>query len=470
MNRHIHSGLCVFALLFAGVAEAQMPQDKPAPLPPVERFLELTSRDEATARAAFEAIGSAWRNRDAAMLVDLARLTPLEPRRKLLALLERKTGRKFGDAASGKTWDAWRRWVWSLPYDPHPDYARFKGLLYSFVDPKMRKFFPPGAPSLIRLDEIQWGGVKVNGIPPLDHPPHIPVRDAAYLADRDVVFGIEINGEARAYPKRILAWHELVRDRVASLEFTIVYCTLCGTVIPYKSEVGGKLRVLGTSGLLYRSNKLMFDEETSSLWSTLEARPVVGSLAGSGLRLEAQSVVTTTWAEWRAEHPETTVLSLETGYQRDYGEGVAYRNYFATDDLMFDVAVKDNDRRLKNKDEVLVMRLGPPDASEKDLVPAAIAADFLRKNPLYQTEIAGRKLLIVTSGAGANRVYEVEGMRFARRLDDRRLEDSTAGIWIATEQALVSENSAGRHFPRLPAQRAFWFGWYAQFPQTVLIK
>ena len=151
------------------------------------------------------------------------------------------------------------------------------------------------------------------------------------------MFGITINGQARAYPKRILAWHEMALDRVGGIDLTIVYCTLCGTVIPYESVVGSRRLTFGTSGLLYRSNKLMFDEETHSLWSSLEGVPVVGPLVDSGLRLPFRSVVTTTWGEWKRDHPATTVLSLETGYERNYGEGVAYRDYFSTDRLMFEV-------------------------------------------------------------------------------------------------------------------------------------
>ena len=87
-------------------------------------------------------------------------------------------------------------------------------------------------------------------------------------------------------------------DRVGGIDLTIVYCTLCGTVIPYKSVVGNRRLTFGTSGLLYRLNKLMFDEETHSLWSSLEGVPVVGSLVDRGLRLPFRSVVTTTWDEW----------------------------------------------------------------------------------------------------------------------------------------------------------------------------
>ena len=117
----------------------------------------------------------------------------------------------------------------------------------------------------------------------------------------------------------------------------------------------GAYASFGTSGLLYRSNKLMFDEETNSLWSTLDGRPVVGPLVGSDAVLTSRAAVTTTWGEWRRRHPQTDVLSLDTGHDRDYSEGAAYRHYFGTDRLMFSVPTTDT--RLSNKAEVLVMRL-----------------------------------------------------------------------------------------------------------------
>ena len=139
-------------------------------------------------------------------------------------------------------------------------------------------------------------------------------------------------------------------------------------MIPYESVVDGRHITFGTSGLLYRSNKLMFDNETKSLWNTLEGVPVVGPLVNSGVRLRHRSVVTTTWKEWRRKHLETTVLSLDTGHERDYREGAAYRDYFSTDDLMF--AVSKTDRRLKNKDEVVVTLLEGKDGTRSDLMAA----------------------------------------------------------------------------------------------------
>ena len=392
------------------------------------------------------------------------RLQPEHPTtrvyRRLIRLLEAQTGERFGNDS-----ERWQQWIWQQPYDPHPDYALFKGAWYGQVDPRFRDFFPPGVLSLIRLDEVDWGGVAPNGIPPLEYPEHLAAEDADYLDADDIVFAIAVNGDARAYPKRILAWHEMALDRVGGLELTVVYCTLCGTVIPYESVVDGEHIRFGTSGLLYRSNKLMFDQATKSLWSTLEGVPVVGGRVGSGAQLTRRSMVTTTWGEWRAWHPETTVLSLETGHERDYDEGAAYRDYFRTDRLMFQVQARDD--RLDNKDEVVVMLFDGPGG---DRYPLALSVDFLEDHPLFQGEAVGQSYVVVTSQDGANRVYRTGGQRFERQLDDFRVADVDGRVWRVTEDGLIADEGPDTTLARLPAHRAFWFGWYAQFPQTELIR
>jgi hypothetical protein len=210
----------------------------------------------------------------------------------------------------------------------------------------------------------------------------------------------------------------------------------------------------------------MFDEETMSLWSSVEGRPLIGPLAGSGLELRDYPVVTTTWREWRSTHPQTTVLSPDTGFERDYAEGAAYREYFATDRLMF--TVPRTDRRLRNKDEVLVLLVSPPEGGQRR--PLAIAAEFLRKEPLVALRFAGRELLVVTTPAGANRVYESGPHRFTRVLADSRLQDAEGRWYTMDEDALRAEDGDPPVLARLPARRAFWFGWYAQFPDTELVS
>jgi hypothetical protein len=352
--------------------------------------------------------------------------------------------------------------MWELPYDPHPGYAAFKAALYSRIDPAFRGFFPDRVQATIRLDEIDWGGVRVNGIPPLRSPKVTDAASAGWLRDGHIVFGVEINGEARAYPKRILAWHELATDTLGGVDLAIVYCTLCGTVIPYHTTLKGRRFTFGTSGLLYRSNKLMFDEETRTLWSSLQGIPVVGPLAGSGSQLASSPAVTTTWGEWKREHPGTSVLSRDTGFDRDYSEGSAYREYFSTDRLMFDVP--GTDARLKNKAEVLVIR---PELLPDGAAPLAIAADLLKRTPIFSFDAGGRGYVVVTSRDGANRVYERGGRSFIER-DTAGLRDGTGTRWKVLEDGLVSET--GDRLARVPAHRVFWFAWRAQYPNTALFK
>ena len=324
--------LAVLTLLTGGALASQT-----SPHVPITRFIEAASSDGQISARALNEIRAGWRDAYTPLFIDLTSVMrpPRRPgshatpddgtpvRRRLLQFLERQTGQRFGDDL-----DRWRGWVWSRPYEPHPDYAALKRAVYGELDPRMRAFFPDGVKSEIRLDQIDWGGVRVNGIPPLQAPKVVPASAASYLKDSNIVFGLFVNGEARAHPKRILAWHEMALDRVGGIDLTIVYCTLCGTVIPFESVTARKHFRFGTSGLLYQSNKLMFDEETNSLWSTFEGKPVVGSLVGSGISLRTRPVVTTTWKAWRTEHPHTSVLSIDTGHQRDYAEGAAYRDYF----------------------------------------------------------------------------------------------------------------------------------------------
>src|SRR5712692_6286797 len=214
-------------LVVAVLVVAALRQASP---PPLESFVEAASADERIAKSALERIGAGWRDSYAAMFVDMARLMQpqrrseetAEPvltldderptsrlersfndapdlatrgspiRRRLLSFLAKQTGRRFGDDLN-----AWRQWMWNLPYDPHPEYAAFKGLIYSQIDPHMRAFFPPRVRAAIRLDEIDWGGVRVNGIPPLRDPKVVRAADAAYLKDSNVVFGLVMNGETR---------------------------------------------------------------------------------------------------------------------------------------------------------------------------------------------------------------------------------------------------------------------------------
>ena len=217
---------------------------------------------------------------------------------------------------------------------------------------------------------------------------------------------------------------------------------------------------MGTSGFLYRSNKLMYDQATQSLWNTLWGQPVIGPLAEQNITLERLSVVTTTWGEWRRRYPQSQVLSLNTGHARDYSEGTAYRDYFATDELMF--SVPQLDKRLKNKDEVLGLIF-----SQHPESPLAISAEFLSKHPLYQDQVGTVPFVVLTDKSGANRVYETQGIAFTQWNQDQTVVDDKGISWTLSESGLKAPDNRILH--RLPAHRAFWFGWYSAYAHTRLI-
>lgn len=441
------------------VAQASSPQQRsstnqtPRSAVSYRRVLELLSPEAPSVDRAANAIDREWHPGTAVMLVEVLGFTKSpHSYRTTLALLKRKTGQNFGTNL-----DDWYRWIWKSTYQPHPEYAAFKASLYSKIDKRFSAYFKNSSNPAIRLDEIRWGGVLRDGIPPLKDPKMLSALAASYLADSDVVFGVNLNGDARCYPKRILAWHEMFKDTIGSIPVCGVYCTLCGSLIIYETDFDDTHYELGTSGFLYRSNKLMYDHSTESFWSTLQGEPVVGELVGKGIQLKQRHVVTTTWGEWKKQNPDTTVLSLDTGHSRDYREGVAYRNYFSTDRLMF--IVPELDDRLKNKDEVLALR--------KNEQQMAIAAKYLSSHPVHHGSLSDQNFVVLTDEAGANRVYESAGVRFESWNQKNEAIDDQGRRWNVSAEALRSGSDS---LKRLPAHRAFWFAWNSQFPNSQLIK
>ena len=195
-------------------------------------FLTLVAGGEGDMRNAMHLIESTWEPSYLSMALDVIRLVRNPAvSATLLRLIARKAGGEHGYDLG-----AWQRAMWNAPEARHPRYAAFKGALYGFIDPRFPAYFDEVREPLIRLDEIVWGGVRQDGIPPLRDPAMIAGDDAGYLEDDHIVFGISVNGDARAYPKRILGWHEMFVDVVGGVPVAGLYCTLCGTVILYFTE------------------------------------------------------------------------------------------------------------------------------------------------------------------------------------------------------------------------------------------
>jgi hypothetical protein len=217
--------------------------------------------------------------------------------------------------------------------------------------------------SLVPRDQILQGGPPRDGIPALTRPEAIRASDASHLRPDDVVIGVELNGAARAYPLRILVWHEAANDVLGGAPIAVTYCPLCNSALVFDRRVAGQTLELGVSGLLYQSNVLLYDRArsggTDSLWNQIQMRAVTGPAAKAGQSLRLLPSSMTTWSAWRAQHPETTVLSTNTGFGRDYAHS-PYGPYFASDELMFPVDKKQHRKvdRLKNKDPMVLVSIG----------------------------------------------------------------------------------------------------------------
>ena len=343
---------------------------------------------------------------------------------------------------------------WMLWQQAHPEVAafegfdRFKAAVLASLDPNFQLFVFPEVHHEIRLEEITWGGVAKDGIPALIDPPRLTPAEAGYLKDDELVFGIEINGDARAYPLRILDWHEMFNDVIGGVPVALAYCTLCGSGILFETQVPGRSHpfVLGSSGLLYRSNKLMYDQETHSLWNQFTGRPVVGALTGSGIELQVRPVAITTWAKWLGRHPETTVLSLDTGYPRDYRPGAAYSGYFASPDLMFPALV--SRQELKPKDYVYALRLG---RTTKGYPLEAFRGGVVINDKVGDLDV----VLIGAAESRSVRAYGAEGRVFAAAGEGELVAGGET--WRIEEEALVAES--GQRLARLPGHIAYWFAW-----------
>lgn len=170
---------------------------------------------------------------------------------------------------------------------------------------------------LIPLGDIQAGGPPKDAIPALNHPSFTSAAagDEA-LKPSDIVLGLEFDGVAKAYPIRMLNWPEVVNDDVGHQPVLVSWCPLCGSALVYNPVSLGHMHTFGVSGLLYKRNLLLYDRETDSLWSQLGGVAVTGDMAGTSLDL--LPATETTWASWKKSHPQTVVLSFNTGYRRDY--------------------------------------------------------------------------------------------------------------------------------------------------------
>ena len=273
---------------------------------------------------------------------------------------------------------------------------------------------------LVAEDQIKRGGPPRDGIPSIDKPKFVSAADVDYLKADDRVLGLLINKEVRAYPIAILNWHEIVNDEFAGQAVIISYCPLCGTGMAFSPEP--PVREFGVSGLLYNSDVLLYDRETESLWSQILAKAINGPQKGKSLK--PLPLTHTSWQDWQTQHPDSLVLSTNTGYTRDYSKS-PYGGYEKRNEIFFPVSA--SDQRFHNKEWVLGVNIG----------------ESFKAYPFSELEKTTSPVIDSISG------HRVE-VFFDR-------ENSSAS----------ARDEQGREMPTL---MAYWFAWYAFHPDTEVFQ
>jgi hypothetical protein len=447
------------ALQLAALLAAAAPE--PSPLTGEESLRLLSRLSSADEGARTSARIGLIRSRDRSLLpalVDALFFASAESRADIVACLEGISGERLG-----RNYRYWVEYLGGRPeISPKAGYRIWKASLFARIDPAFASWLGESFPLSIRAEEIVWGGVRKDGIPALASPAVVPAAEARYLTDSDIVFGVSFGGESRAYPQRILDWHEMVNDKVGGQAFSLSYCTLCGSAIAFATGLSdGTALLFGSSGLLYRSNKLMYDQGTQSLWSNLTGEPVGGPLLGKGVALPVLPVTVTTWADWHVMHPETTVLSETTGFGRDYTPGAAYGRYFASPDTMFPVWKRDT--RLPPKTWVFALRLG---AAARAYPLETLYAERVTNDRIGNIDV----VLVSSPEGGAVRAYRRDGRELVEGPSKNVVLDVQTGEALEVREEGLIATSGNTMLARVPGHRAYWFGWFAFFPDTTLYE
>ena len=210
---------------------------------------------------------------------------------------------------------------------------------------------------LIPVSRLLSGGPGKDGIPSLTNPRTVSVSQADFLKDHSRVIGVNLGGESRVYPIAVLNWHEIINDRLGTgvgVDIAVIYCPLCDSASVVERTLNGHTYEFGISGLLYNSNVLFFDRTDEALWTQVGHQALSGPNRGMSLKHLAGWEITT-FGDWKARYPDSTVVTFDTGHKRAYGRN-PYARYFKHDRVSF--PLDHMDTRHKNKELVIGLQLG----------------------------------------------------------------------------------------------------------------
>jgi hypothetical protein len=276
------------------------------------------------------------------------------------------------------------------------------------------------------------GGPPKDGIPAIDNPKYLTAKEAdKIINDNDQVFGIDHDGLVAAYPQDILYHHEIVNEEVPSKEgesekISITYCPLTGSVIGYKGKN------LGVSGALYNSNLVFYDRETDSSYPQILGLAVEGKETGTSLA--TFPVTVTTWKKWKTAHPDTKVLSRDTGFPRDY-DRAPYPGYEDSLRVWFPVAARSN--QFHNKELVHGIEYATKNAEGTN-------GTHMETFALLKEKVKAEKTVTIKT----------------------KQRDLTVTYDAVTDSITVTDQEDNH----VKSFDVYWFAWFAYHPDTKVIQ
>lgn len=330
---------------------------------------------------------------------------------------------------------------------------------------------------MLPLDDLLPGGPPPDGIPAIDDPQHEQVADVDWLEDDEPVLSLTVGEETRAYPLRVLTWHEIANDVVDGVPVAVTYCPLCNSGVAFERTVQGEETTFGVSGLLYADNLVMFDRATESLWPQLTGVAAVGVRTGTALRSIPMGTVG--WSQFREEHPGALVLSRETGHDRDYGRNPYVGYDDPGSDPLFELPGEPDDR-LPPKVRVVGVGTGADAVAVERgrLATAGVVRVEVGERPVTLWHLPGQRSALGAAaidegaeiGTVAAFVARLDGQEvaFERDAAGRVVDLATGSTWNAFGRA-TDGPLAGRRLRPVVHLDTFWFSWVAFQPDTTLV-
>jgi len=316
-----------------------------------------------------------------------------------------------------------------------------------------------GIQHIVPLDKIKSGGPPKDGIPSIDNPKFTKTSEAQFMSDFDTVIGIEINGQAKAYPLFVLVWHEIVNDHIGGVPIAVTYCPLCYTNQVFERVIKGQEVEFGTSGKLYNSNLVMYDRLTDSQWSQALGQAITGELVGQELKTIPFDVIF--WRDWKNIHPDSLVLTTDTGHIRTYGTD-PYGDYYTNSQIIF--PVENIDDRMHPKEIILGF-------NEQGTYKAYKQFD-VEFNKIINGEINGKKILLISEFPGNTRAFDrsLDEKFLEFNYSENKLKDSDTESEWNYEGIAISGPLEGTKLTRISFSPGFWFEWVAFHPDTLVYQ